>query len=312
MLRRYFSLFAFRFKFDRGFTLVEALVAITIVLFTVVGPLTIVSKNLAFARSARDQITAFYLGQEAVEFVRNTRDNNSHVGDDWLTGLDACISGTCIVDSPAGTVASCGASCDPLKLSSSGIYGYLAGVDTLYTREVSINEISDGREATIDVTVRWSNGSLQRDFTIREHILNWQQGSAVIVQADFLTVDLSQVAIDRDRRIVDIFIENVGVTPISIAAMTLTWTDTDLLIRRINFNDFGTVWDEGGPGSPSGQQPSGTRLDIVDVFLAPGSGPLEIRQIRFSSDILGTTFTIIFEMVDGSVKSTGPFTPAEK
>jgi len=157
-----------------GFTLVESLVAISIVLIAIVGPLSIVSKNLAFARFARDQITAFYLAQEAVEFVRNTRDNNILAGSDWLNGLSACMGSTCIIDSPANTTASCGASCDPLKLSNSGIYGYLSGVNTNFTREIVINEISDNIEATIDVTVLWTGGQLQRNFTIREHILNWQ------------------------------------------------------------------------------------------------------------------------------------------
>lgn len=159
---------------ERGFTLVEALVAISIVLIAVTGPLTIVAKNLVFAQFARDQITAFYLAQDAVEFVRNKRDNNTLAGQGWLEGLSACISETCIVDSAADTVTRCGTSCDPLRLSTFGIYGYISGPNTIFTRAVSINEISSGQEATIDVTITWDQGAVERNFTIREHILNWQ------------------------------------------------------------------------------------------------------------------------------------------
>ncbi|MEK7179019.1 MAG: hypothetical protein AAB727_02060 [Patescibacteria group bacterium] len=157
-----------------GFTLLESLVAITVVLLAVVGPLTIVSKNLSFARFARDQITAFYLAQEAVEFVRNTRDNNILSSQSWLNGLSACVSGICMIDVPADAVTSCGGSCDPLKISAAGLYGYTTGNRTIFTREVAISEISGNREATLDVTIRWEQGLLTRDFSIREHILNWQ------------------------------------------------------------------------------------------------------------------------------------------
>jgi len=159
----------------RGFTIVEALVAITIMLVSITGPLTIISKTLSYARFARDEITAFYLAQDAVEFIRNTRDNNLIAGNDWLTGLNVCTGGgICAVDSSEGTATICASSCNPLKISSSGGYGYISGTETIFVREVSLNEISGNQETTVDVTVRWSHGSFTRDFTLREHIFNWQ------------------------------------------------------------------------------------------------------------------------------------------
>ena len=158
----------------RGFTLVEALVAISVVLVAIVGPLTIVSKNLGFALFVRDQVVAYYLAQEAIEFIRNTRDNNVLAGQSWLNGLGACTSGVCAIDSAANTVTGCVTSCDPLKLSSSGVYGYTSGTNTIFVREVALNEISSGREATIDAVIRWNQGTVSRNFTIREHIFNWQ------------------------------------------------------------------------------------------------------------------------------------------
>ncbi len=171
-----FSIFNFQVSVSkqRGFTLVESLVAITIVLIAVVGPLTVISKTLSFSRFARSEITAFYLAQDAIEFVRNKRDNNAIAGNGWLSGLSACSSGACLVDSVAGSVLSCGASCSPLMLSASGIYGYSTGEQTDFVREVEIDEVSENREATIRVTVRWNQGMFPRSFSVREYIYNWE------------------------------------------------------------------------------------------------------------------------------------------
>ena len=58
---------------NAGFTLIESLVAISILLLSISAPLTIASKGLASSFFARDQITAFYLAQDAVEYIRDRK-----------------------------------------------------------------------------------------------------------------------------------------------------------------------------------------------------------------------------------------------
>ncbi len=98
-----------------GFTLVETLVAITVLLLSIAAPLTIAARSLFSAYYARDQITAYYLAEEAIEYVKNARDTtflndvlNSSVpvanNTDWLLGLHDCIDNGvgfvgCYVDS---------------------------------------------------------------------------------------------------------------------------------------------------------------------------------------------------------------------
>ncbi len=61
--------------FKKGLTLVETLVAISILTISVIGPLGIIAQALHTSYYTRDQMTAYYLAQEAVEYVRNLRDN---------------------------------------------------------------------------------------------------------------------------------------------------------------------------------------------------------------------------------------------
>jgi len=94
----------------RGFTLIEALVSISILALAIIGPLSLASTSMAAAQIARDQLVAFYLSQEGIEIVRNQRDTNRVDGaHTWYYGwLNTCNSteGKCatIVDGSESTV----------------------------------------------------------------------------------------------------------------------------------------------------------------------------------------------------------------
>lgn len=59
----------------KGFTLVETLVAITIVLVAVTAPLFTAGRSTVVAEMSAYQMTASFLAQEGLEFVRMMRDN---------------------------------------------------------------------------------------------------------------------------------------------------------------------------------------------------------------------------------------------
>lgn len=74
---------------NKGFTLVETLVAISILVLALTGPLAIIAQSLKASNFSRDEITAAYLAQEPIEFIRNMRDQNtlrSTNASFWLTG----------------------------------------------------------------------------------------------------------------------------------------------------------------------------------------------------------------------------------
>jgi len=163
-----------------GFSLIEALVAIAVLLLAIIGPFTIATKGLISANYARDQVTAFYLAQEATEIVRSKRDNNALEGEVWTEGLSKCFDKECIVDATknidsANAIKVCGAFCEVLEQSpSSKLYGYSNGWDdTKFTRKIFIEEINSN-EIRVTTTILWSTGSLSKSFSVTETFFDWQ------------------------------------------------------------------------------------------------------------------------------------------
>ncbi len=169
-----------------GFTLIETLVAVLLLATAIAGPLTIASKGLLAASVARDQITAFYLAQDAVEYVRYQRDSNKLSNAAWLAGLAACTSAdgsaTCYLDSLVnnpGTPTACTGTCPIMSYDdTNGYFSYpIGGTPTpqRFIRTIAITTPVGGRadEAEVRVTVSWEDNNTH-SVTMRENMFNWQ------------------------------------------------------------------------------------------------------------------------------------------
>ena len=174
-----------------GFTLVETLVAISILTIVIVGPFQIIQGVLQSSYNARDQLIATSLAQEALEYVRQVRDsnflynlNNGGAGRTWLYGFDGTMSSTncgvdgsvvaCVVDPALLTITLCsGTDCSalPLKMSAKNVYTQSAGGTTPFTRSVQFIPISS-HEMLVKVTVSWSNHGAQ-SVVLTENIQDW-------------------------------------------------------------------------------------------------------------------------------------------
>lgn len=166
-------------KARKGFTLIETLVAIAVLTISIIGPFTIASKGMTSAIFARDQITAFYLAQESVEYIRNIRDENNLNDNNWLTGLDNCIGNNiCTIDinedNINNIIKKCiSDSCPVLKYDeNTNFYNYSTGNNSPFTRKTNIKVINN-KEVAITTTLSWSTGKLSKTFKVKEHIFDW-------------------------------------------------------------------------------------------------------------------------------------------
>lgn len=166
---------------SKGFTLVETLIAIAILVMAVTGAFAAAQNGLALTELSKNQTTAFYLAQEAVEYIRNLRDNNGLDGISWLhniaeAGNPCALDNTCAIDVVNDNIVLCANKiCPVLKLTNNGFYNLASGTNTIFTREIVISkESSSDDEVSITVTIRWSQGLIPETFVARENILNWQ------------------------------------------------------------------------------------------------------------------------------------------
>jgi len=204
-----FSIFNFQKK--QGFTLIETLVAVSILTLSVAGPLYTASSVIVAAENARNQLTASHLAQEGIEYVRWMRDNeylaayqtnpmtaSTASWTEFLTGtsdasITLCRTSKCMLD-PAQTMSSgigstnslqpCGDvshACTRLYLSDNNIYTQQAtGEIKPFTRTIQVIDIP-GTEGTplypdkrIISTVSWNYHSTPYTITITSHLTPWQ------------------------------------------------------------------------------------------------------------------------------------------
>lgn len=186
---------------EKGFTLLETLVAISILVLSITATFTAAQSGLSAAVDSLDQVRATYLAQEAVEMVRNTRDSNSLArlitpSVSWMQGLaaqntDPCYFGkACVVDAtaPSGQpfFVACPTgpgSCSNISQDTNvadatyGMYGYASYHPTWtltnFNREIDLSQGSAG-EVIVSVTMKWNEGLVNRTFNISEVIRDWQ------------------------------------------------------------------------------------------------------------------------------------------
>lgn len=156
-------------KAGGGFTLIETIVAVGIIVIGMFSALMLINRSLFYVSNIQDRLVAANLTAEGLEVVRNIRDNNWLQSLSWNSGLangDYQNSYNSIALSPY--------SGNPLLFDlSNGLYSYSSGVSTAYVRRISISNLS-GYEIRVISTVTWQRRGVTFSSSAEDHLFNWK------------------------------------------------------------------------------------------------------------------------------------------
>jgi prepilin-type N-terminal cleavage/methylation domain-containing protein len=180
-----------------GFTLIESLVAITLLMTAIAVPITIAYQGIAATHLSRDTMAAQYLAQDAADYIVAKKLSNDIAslqgvpGVTWLSGFNnSCITVNATQNPPASSLTkcyidttlglsntvgtTCGTTCPVLKYNSSnGRYSHGTGSDSKFRRSVTIQRFgSDSNEIRVVVTIEWASSLGAKSHELKFNLLN--------------------------------------------------------------------------------------------------------------------------------------------
>ncbi len=190
-----------------GFTVIEALVSIAIMLLSITGAFAVAQSSLQSSDLVKNRVTAYYLAQEGIEFLRQKRDdnglkmlsskNNPDPNASWLSGIVGSnmpcdFDNVCEINgfnADGGGMRECtqvfggiGGQCTKLSFDKSlGYFDYPSTDDSgaVFRREIRVTRVASDptsdREVNVSIIVKWNQNGIERSLDISENLYNWQQ-----------------------------------------------------------------------------------------------------------------------------------------
>ena len=155
-----------------GFTLIESLVAITIVTLAISGTMVTASSAVIAADISRDQLTASYLAQEGIEYVRWMRDNyylSAYYNSPTHNTTNAFADFILAIPAECSGVAGCDLAVLPNFESKASFPNF--------TRTIQVTPASSVQPNTEEIIVSkvsWISHGTTYSVTIIDHLTPWQ------------------------------------------------------------------------------------------------------------------------------------------
>lgn len=160
-----------------GQSLIEVMMAITMLTVGFLGISSLLSRSLALNRVTANNVTATYLASEGIEIAKNLIDHDVYSVNDSNWG--ACFSNPHPPDFEFDyTTIACNAlaAYSPshylLYDASTHLYGYETGTITNFTRMMRV--VINGDEITVNAVVYWTGlDGAQGNINLEDHFYKW-------------------------------------------------------------------------------------------------------------------------------------------
>ena len=167
----------FKKRTQSGFTLIETLFAVLIFSAALVSLMTIAGRGISATRTAREQVTAYYLAQEGLEVVRNIRDTNFVIDGLWDTGLSECVNDVCQVvygdHTEPPTIDVCDTGCIVYSENGDFVDSDTNTIDSGFRRSITLEQTQSG-EYLVKSRVSWNARNIPRSVELSTVLKKWR------------------------------------------------------------------------------------------------------------------------------------------
>jgi len=172
----------------KGFTLIEVMLAISILTIAVGGSFVLIQQTLISVSLSQSELVASYLAQEGIEIIRNVRDNNwleqrAVPSTSWDDGLTFCQPPNCCEGDyktdvpPSLSSLTSFFNCDYnnlryLNIDENGFYGYSGITPAKFKRKINVTKV-DNNTLEVSVEVQWQERGRTHSIKAQDYLYNW-------------------------------------------------------------------------------------------------------------------------------------------
>ena len=157
------------FRNEKGFTLVETLVALVILTVAMIPILNLTNQASIVTADVQDNLVASGLAQEGIEVIHAIRDTNWFANQAFDSGLS---DGTYQVEWNSTSLLSLDG--NPVLNLNNGLYTYSGGTPTKYTRTVTITKINAGELRVVSQVTWVGRSNTAKSISAEDHLFNWK------------------------------------------------------------------------------------------------------------------------------------------
>ncbi|HPS28449.1 MAG TPA: prepilin-type N-terminal cleavage/methylation domain-containing protein [Candidatus Paceibacterota bacterium] len=167
----------------KGFSLIEALVAVAILIVGILSAFILLIRTTATIPAMQARLTAASLAQEGIEEVRALRDSDFIAGKGFKTFLNnkdcSQINGGCNISADdSGIIQLIPITQEgeiPLKFDDSrDLYSYYSGSPSIFSRQIAIDSDAGHKDLLrVIATVKYSIKGTMQTVTATDQLYNW-------------------------------------------------------------------------------------------------------------------------------------------